>query len=328
MDDIKNHIEQARSIVVIQADNPDGDSLASSLALEHIFGDLGKTVTLYCGVEIPTYLRYMEGWDRIVHELPQQFDLSIIVDTTAVSLLENLQTTGQISWLRTKPCIVIDHHATESTIDFATALLRTDAVSTGELIFNLAITNGWTINPEAAGFLASSILSDSLGLTSEAVTTKTITTLAALVEHGANLAALDDLRRSTQKKSAEILSYKGALLQRVEYAADQRIALIHIPWPEIEKYSHAYNPSMLALDEMRMVEKVQLAIAFKTYPDGRVTAKIRANYGTRVAGKLAEHFGGGGHPYAAGFKIVNGKPFNEIKSECIEEATKLLNIAE
>jgi nanoRNase/pAp phosphatase (c-di-AMP/oligoRNAs hydrolase) len=39
---------------------------------------------------------------------------------------------------------------------------------------------------------------------------------------------------------------------------------------------------------------------------------------------LAEHFGGGGHPYASGFKIQNGKPFNEVKSECIRVATELL----
>ncbi len=40
-------INDARKIVVIQAENPDGDSLGSSLALEEILGDLGKEVSLY-----------------------------------------------------------------------------------------------------------------------------------------------------------------------------------------------------------------------------------------------------------------------------------------
>jgi len=35
-------INEAKRIIIIQAENPDGDSLGSSLALEEILGDLGK----------------------------------------------------------------------------------------------------------------------------------------------------------------------------------------------------------------------------------------------------------------------------------------------
>ncbi|MEJ0073023.1 MAG: alpha/beta hydrolase [Candidatus Saccharibacteria bacterium] len=44
-----------------------------------------------------------------------------------------------------------------------------------------------------------------------------------------------------------------------------------------------------------------------------------------IGDKLAEHFGGGGHSHSAGFKVQDGRPFNEVKSECIEFATQLLN---
>jgi nanoRNase/pAp phosphatase (c-di-AMP/oligoRNAs hydrolase) len=56
-DTAKNLIDAAKSIVVIQAENPDGDSLGSAVALEEILGDLGKDVSLYCPDEIPKYLR-------------------------------------------------------------------------------------------------------------------------------------------------------------------------------------------------------------------------------------------------------------------------------
>jgi nanoRNase/pAp phosphatase (c-di-AMP/oligoRNAs hydrolase) len=39
-------IKTVQHIVIIQADNPDGDSLASALALENILGDLGKDPAL------------------------------------------------------------------------------------------------------------------------------------------------------------------------------------------------------------------------------------------------------------------------------------------
>ena len=66
---------------MIQAENPDGDSLASSLALEEILSDLGKKVSLYAPVEIPKYLRYITSWDRVENSLDTKADLAIIVDT-------------------------------------------------------------------------------------------------------------------------------------------------------------------------------------------------------------------------------------------------------
>jgi nanoRNase/pAp phosphatase (c-di-AMP/oligoRNAs hydrolase) len=77
--------------------------------------------------------------------------------------------------------------------------------------------------------------------------------------------------------------------------------------------------------DMLQVKDVRLSIVFKQYDDGRITAALRANSGNPVAGKLAEHMGGGGHDYASGFKIQDGRPFNEIKSECLRYATELLN---
>lgn len=322
---IQQIISDAQNIVIVQADNPDGDSLASSLALEHILSDMGKTVSLYCGVEIPSYLRYLEGWDRVRDELPITFDASIIVDTSAIILLEQLQKTGSISWLKTKPCIVIDHHtASEPTIDFATVMHLQEAVSAGELIYELSQKLEWGRNSAANNMVTTSILSDSLGLTSEATSSRSIEVVSELVAQGVKIPELEEKRRAMHKKSPELLAYKAELLGRIEYSEDQQIATVDIPFDEIEKYSHEYNPSVLVLDEMRMIKGVKLAIAFKTYPNGRITAKLRANYGYGIAAELAKHFGGGGHPYAAGFKVSDGRSFNDVKANCLQQANQLL----
>ncbi len=322
---IQTIVADANSIVIVQADNPDGDSLASALALEHILGDLGREVHLYCGTVIPTYLRYLDGWDRVQTELPIGFDASIIVDASAIILLEQLQKTGSISWLKAKPCIVLDHHtAGAATIDFATIMHIQEAVSTGEIIYELSQEFNWSRSQQANELLMTSMMSDSMGLTTEATTARSIAIVSELVAQGVSIPALEDKRRAMHKKSPELLAYKAQLLSRVEYSEDQHLAFVTIPWEEIEKYSHEYNPSILVLDEMRMVTDVRLAIAFKTYPDGKVTAKLRANYGYGIASDLATHFGGGGHPYAAGFKVTNGRSFADIKADCIKTATELL----
>ncbi len=323
-DSLNQIITKANHIVVIQADNPDGDSLSSALALEDILETLGKKVTMYCGVIIPGYLHYMNGWDRVVSELPNNFDLTIIVDTASLTLLETLEKQNLINQIATKPCIVIDHHETASEIPFATITINEKAVSTGEILYRISEELNWPISLQTSEFITYSILSDSLGLTSEAVTSDAVRLIGDFIERGVSLAKLDNARKQLQKKSQRILLYKGTLLSRVKFSDDGKIALVNIPWKEIEQYSHEYNPSILVIDDMRMTQGVCLAIALKTYPDGKITAKIRANYGFAVASTLASHFGGGGHAYASGFKISEGRSLEQVEKECIIKASELL----
>lgn len=322
---IADLIDGAHNIVIMQADNPDGDSLGSALALEQILGGIGKEPYLYCGVHVPDYLHHMPGWDRVSNELPPSFDLSIIVDTSADSLFETLNQTADRAKLNHKPCIVLDHHAVEPNIPYATVVLSARAVATGEVIYELATQLNWQLNLTAKNMVAVSIMADSLGLTSEGTSARSIHIIGELVDGGVSIAELENERRELMRKDPAIVAYKGALLQRIEYFADGRIAVIHIPWEEIEKYSHAYNPSMLVMDDMRFTTGVDVAIAFKTYKDGKITGKVRCNFGKTIAADLAKQFGGGGHPYASGFKLTNGKPYDTVKTEVVQAATELLD---
>ena len=144
------------------------------------------------------------------------------------------------------------------------------------LIYKIAKANHFEINKEAACALYSAISSDTLGLVSASVTADTMRTMAGLIELGANPAELDEQRREFMKKSQRILDYKADLIKRVEYSLDGKLATIHIPFEEIQQYSDEYNPNVLILEELRLVEGVDVAIAIKTYPDGKITGKVRA----------------------------------------------------
>jgi phosphoesterase RecJ-like protein len=324
---IKQLVDNAQKIVILQADNPDADSLGSSLALEHILGDLGKSVYLYCGVDIPAYLRYVDGWDRVLPELPSSFDLSIIVDASTYILFDQIEKAGQWGWIKSKPNIVLDHHATvEKPLDFAAASIVDDQVaSTGELIFSLSSKLDWRVNKNAAEHIMTSILGDTQGLMNDLTHASTYRTMADLTDLGADRPRLEEQRREYGKMPEIIYRYKGDLINHTEFASKGRIATVLVSQEEINTYSPLYNPGPLVQFDMLQVQDVRMCIVFKTYDGGRITAAIRANNGSPVAGKLAEHMGGGGHAYAAGFKIENGRPFNEVKSECIEYATQLLD---
>ncbi|HEY1063839.1 MAG TPA: DHH family phosphoesterase [Candidatus Saccharimonadales bacterium] len=324
--DIAALIDQAHNIVILQADNPDGDSLGSALALEQILGDLGKEPYLYCGVDMPAHLKYLPGWDRVSNELPSTFDLSIIVDTSSSSLFEQATKTNAWTQLASKPAIILDHHqAVENTISFARVVVNAPAVATGEVIYELSRQLEWPLNTHAMNAVAVSILSDSLGLMTDATTARSIHVIAELVEAGVKLPQIENLRRELNRKSPELTRYKGELLQRIVYHNDNKVATVTIPWDEIEKYSPEYNPSVLVLDEMRMTTDTAVAVAFKTYPDGKITGKIRCNYGFPIGAELAENFGGGGHPYASGFKVKDGRSLSDIEAACVAKASELLN---
>jgi phosphoesterase RecJ-like protein len=321
--EVQQLVSEASHIVIVQAENPDGDSLGSSLALEAIFSEMGKKVSLYCAIEIPKYLRYAHGWDRVQDTFPHNADLTIIVDTASSTLLEKaLGENG--AYITAHPVIVLDHHATASDLAFDhVALNDPKAVATGELIYYMAKELDWPLPADACENLTLSILADSLGLITEAVSAKSVAAIAGLIEGGAKISAIENRRREFMKKSAEILEYKGRLLQRIEYYLDGTLAVVHIPWDEIHDFSNQYNPSVLVLDEMRLVEGVRLAVAIKTYPDGKVTGKLRANPDAKIAETVAAYFGGGGHPYAAGFKIF-GDPLDHVKTELISAVDKAL----
>lgn len=321
---LKSAVESAQHVVVIQAENPDGDSLGSSIALEELIGNLGKEVTMYCHVAMPKYMRHMKGWDRVVDDFPFKADTAIIVDTLSDTLLSKaLSADGVRHWLETHPVIAIDHHASvESDLSFPHEVIADDdAVATGETITRIADELGWEITKPAAEALYSSIMADSLGLTTDGTTSSSIRAIARLVDAGVKPSDMEAARRELMKKPAHVLAYKARLIERIEYHLEGKLAIIHIPWDEIEEYSDLYNPSMLVLDEMRLVEGVEIAVALKTYPDGKLTGKLRVN--VPVADKVAGYFGGGGHPYAAGFRVY--EDYDTTARELVQATDKILN---
>jgi phosphoesterase RecJ-like protein len=138
-----------------------------------------------------------------------------------------------------------------------------------------------------------------------------------------NVSELEDRRREFMKKSPRILDYKADLIKRIEYSLDGELATVHIPWDDIREYSDEYNPNVLILEEMRLVEGVKVAVAIKTYPDGKVTGKIRAGSDAPIAEKVAGYFGGGGHPQAAGFRTYD-TTYEEVVRDLVKIVPELL----
>ena len=285
-DNFTEFLAGKKKICVIQAENPDGDSLGSAIALDYLLEDY--EVSLYCPVDIPKYLHYFSDWSRVTIDFDFKADGYIIVDTAATVLLSKLlDDTAIRNRLYSAPVFVIDHHETEDDLDFPHESIIEMRPAAAEVIFEIASGTGLTISKPAAEAMMQGIMSDTLGLTGISVTARTFEVMAELSKCGAIIGELEENRREYMKKSDE------------------------------------YNPNVLILEELRMVEGVKVAVAIKTYPDSKVTGKIRCSGDATIADKVAGYFGGCGHPYAAGFRTYDTS-YEEVVKDLIKIVPELL----
>lgn len=315
-------LQGKNSICIIQAENPDGDSLGSAIALDYLLSDMD--VSLYCPIDVPKYLRYFTDWSRVTNDFDYKADGYIIVDTAAEILLSKLlEDTAIRNRLYSAPVFVIDHHETPDDLQFEHESIIEVQPSCTTVIYKIAKDLEMEINQQTAEAIFQGLLSDTLGLVSSSVSAETFEIAADLSRLGANITDLEERRREFMKKSQRILEYKAELIHRIEYSLDGELATVHIPWEDIREYSDEYNPNVLILEEMRMVEGVKIAVAVKTYPDGKVTGKIRCSAEAPIAEKVAGYFGGGGHAYAAGFRTYD-TTYDEVVRELVKIVPELL----
>lgn len=318
----KDFIADKKSLTIIQAENPDGDSLGSAIALDYLLKDVD--VDLYCPVDIPRYLHYFPDWSRVTNEFNYRSDGYIIVDTAASVLLSKLLEDNAIkNRLYNAPVFVLDHHESEDDLDFPHESIIELKPACAELIYEIAIDQNIAIEKPAAEAIMAAIMADTLGLTSSATTARTFEIMADLTKKGANVSELEEARREYMKKSPRILDYKADLIKRVEYSLDGQLATVHIPWSDIQEYSDEYNPNVLILEELRLVEGVEIAVAIKTYPDGKITGKLRSSPSAPIADQVAGYFGGGGHPYAAGFRTYDAT-YEDIVADLVRIVPELI----
>lgn len=321
-------VTHAQTILVLQPEKPDTDSIGTSLALEQVLGDLGKTVIMYCQDPVPTYLRIFDGWDRVTDEFPAKFDITLAVDFGDPQQMERTLAKHATA-LESKPFAILDHHKTRKPMAFPSIdVIDPTTAATGELVVKICNQLGWNINLDAAKTIVPSILADTLGLSTPTTTAATVDAVAQMVRIGVDLSELRRRREIAGALEPDLLKYKGELLQRVEYFAEGRIAIAVIRPDELKVYAERHDPADLINQEIRTVKGVQIAAIMRDYDSSlherKIKISMRANL--PIAALAAAHFGGGGHDQAAGC-TVEGRQADDVKAELVKVITPLLQDA-
>lgn len=321
----KELIEAAKTVLVLQPEKPDSDSLASSLILEHFLTEIGKTVIMYCQDPIPEYIRCLDGWDRVTDEFPAQFDLSILVDAGGPQMLSRTLEKYQ-NQLTKKPFVIIDHHIQREPMPFESLELIGQYPANTEFLVNIAKEFGWKIEADTADLVLHGILADTRRLTTPHTTVETVETVADMLRAGGNINRVHVRFLETEAPDNDIIHFKGKLLQSVEFINDGKIAMLVVGPQDLKQFGDRYDPVALVGPELQYTRGVDIACVLRNYPSQEHGQKIKISFRSRheIAAAAAHHFGGGGHLQAAGCTVL-GRDVDDVKKEVIQVVEKLIN---
>ncbi|UCG85332.1 MAG: bifunctional oligoribonuclease/PAP phosphatase NrnA [Gemmatimonadota bacterium] len=301
--------------------NADGDGCGSVVALWHLLMDRSVRAAITNPTPFPERYRFLlkgaERADKSAEAVKhlQRADAIIVTDISDLGRLGHL---GRIIEQVTAPVACIDHHASEGVLPGGPRLVDPAACATGELIYDLAQTAGWTITQEAARALYVAIMTDTGGFRFSNTTPRALQVAAHLLAHG--LDPEEAYRHVYASESEGRIRLIAEVLDTLVVEPQYGLAWVTVPPGALER--HGLQPDDLegVVEYPRSLRDVRLALLFRPLANGRVKVSFRS-MGSVDSASLAERFGGGGHRKAAGASLAGDMA--EVQSLVLAAARRL-----
>jgi phosphoesterase RecJ-like protein len=283
--------------------NPDGDGLGSEAGLAHLLRDRGIETVITNPTPTPPRFEFLfedlPGVDctrEAIREL-RRADTIVVLD---ISDLGRLGMLGETVRDRGVPVACVDHHVSEGVLPAGPRYLDPGAAATGELIFELAVANGWTLTQEAARGLYVAILTDTGGFRFSNTRPRTLRVAAELLEVGVDPEQiyLEVYARAPEGRPRLF----AEALQTLVVEPDYGLAWVTVPPGAIERLGVSSDDLEGVVEFPRSIEGVRMALLFREVSQGRVKVSLRSVGDVDVAA-FSKRFGGGGHTKAAGLAL-------------------------
>lgn len=198
--------------------------------------------------------------------------------------------------------INIDHHATNSY--FGTVnLVDLTATSTGEILVGLLEALGVEIDADVATCLLTGIISDTGSFQHSNTTPKSLTVAAQMVGFGAR--QQDIIKQLFKTKDYTTLKLWGQVLSNLEHDPTHHLVWATATYRDIEAAGATSESFTGLIDElMTSVPGADIVMLITERTPRTIFGSIRTARGVSAT-EIAELLGGGGHPGAAGFKLLD-----------------------
>jgi phosphoesterase RecJ-like protein len=296
----------ARTVLLPTHQNVDADGLASPLAMRHALAAYGiEAYPVISDGDFPSNLRFLPGANEVLvygrDELPD-YDVLCLIDCADRKRLGNFAKDDPSRLDGSVPIVNIDHHITNDRFGQVN-IVEPEASSSAEIVAEVLKLWGTTVTPDIARNLLAGIYGDTLGLRTPSTTPHTIRTTAELVESGAELEpVVDQLFRL--KPRSTICLWEHAL-HNIRWNGP-------IIWTEMTRagFRHCGAEMVEAEGIVNFLSGTQgsrvAVILYQDEDEQGWRVSLRGLEKNVDVSAIAAHFGGGGHPRAAGAHLEGG----------------------
>ena len=321
--DVAERLRQSRKVWLTTHVKSDGDGIGCELALLRALRAMGKEAVAVNDTVVPKALRFLlNSPDEILLYDPARDDAFLrSADTVVVLDVGLTYRLGRLEPLFLDTAAVkicVDHHL-ERDGGFDLVLGDPDAGSTGELLCVLLAAMGPALTPEVATPLFTAIAVDTGSFSYERCTSETFRVAADLVAAGAQPYAIH-LALNWQRPLAE-LQLEAEVVQRLHRDVSGEVACSEVTLDMLRRYQIDPMEMPAVVNIPLALDGVEVALLFVELEPCTIKVSARSKGRVRV-NCLAQRFGGGGHPLAAGFSVK--APLEKAKATVLEAARQFL----
>lgn len=295
VEQVADAIRAGTSFLVAAHESPDGDAIASTLALTNALREMGKEVVAYNADPVPQKLKFLPAADSMVTHVPEQarFDVGIILDAGELQRAK-VDLAGMC-----KVGINIDHHPYSE--DFGDIYcVDTNASATAIIVFRILKHLQHPISLAVAENIYTAILSDTGSFRYSSANSEAFYVAAEMVARGVDPWKIAGGLYESQE--AERLHLLAKSLATLQISSCGRIASMYVTAQMFEDVGAGVELSDGFVNYPRSVQGVEVAVFLREHGPDMYKIGMRSK-GMVDVGALARELGGGGHHNAAGAQM-------------------------
>lgn len=302
LDKVISRIKNYQKFLLMIHEDPDGDTLAATVAMYLVLKELDKETWMVCKDPVPKPFLFLPAVGKIQKDiLFGDFEVIIIIDCGDLKRTGFAERLKKFSKVR-KNLINIDHHPKNDLWKIANInLVDNEASSASEIVWDLIKKLSVNIDKDIATAILTGIYTDTGGFKHSNTTPKTLEISSELLNYGARLKLIT--KNVALNKSVASLKLWGVALSRLRKNQNLQIVSSVITRKDLQDCGATYYDLAGVVNLMNTIPDSKAAILFFETPEGQIRASLRTEKEDVDVSKIAKLFGGGGHKKASGFTI-------------------------
>lgn len=301
--EIKEIINKEKEFIITSHVRPDGDSIATQIALCLALQQIGKDVKIINKDEVPYLYRFLPGSNLIIRadKMPEKPRIVFYIECSDKERPE-LEIEGNHF------IINIDHHIT-NTMYGDLNWIDPKAPAVGAMIYDFIKALNINLTKEIAENIFAAIAADTGGFRYN-LYERTFNLCQEMIKAGVN--AENIMRYLFCNYPATRMKLLAEVLSSLGFEANGKIVWIVLTNEMINKAGASVLDSEGFIDYVLFIQGVEMALFFKQGEDNNVRVSIRSS-GKIDVSPIARKFGGGGHRFASACTLY-GKMDSVIKN--------------